>query len=226
MKFRYYGFWLLPVLACAVFALTVRFSFTDQSDQIQNFLIDAGSSFHDSKDILASGEGPAEPGQVVGAAKLVIRARFDGTRRVTGEGLYSMVTVEQVLKGDEKLEGKQICIVEEMSVFTTTRFLNIHAPYLPMWAGEEYLLLLDPVQFYPERKLTELQKIQYYPSTQSALSSFRIRKEKSMETFGEDVLMVPLIELKERDLATDEKENLDLYYRFRDALFQKYGIDP
>lgn len=222
MKLRYYSIPLAVVALCSVMALFVRFSAAPPID-IQNCNISIQGSFTDGRIEFMDINIPTTMEGATSEAELIVRARFAGDRMVANRGLYSQVTVQEVYKGSEDLVGEQICVVEQLSVFPD--YLNTWGVSIPLQEDNDYLLFLRSVSFRPERRLTELQKREYYPVTLTPLSAFRIAKEKQTEVFPEGDL-IPLRDLSGYDLATCQEADLHYYYGFRDEQFEKYGIVP
>ena len=223
MKAGWYCIPLAAILACGALALGVRFTANTQSSgNLQSCELSLTGSFDATNSL--QGDGPSSAEQLAQQSSLIIRAHFEGERIVTGTGLYSMVTVEEVYKGEKALKGQTLCIVEELKVFPG--FINLmERMNLPMQENNDYLLFLNPVEFDKRRNLTELQKREYCPVTRSSLSVFRITAQKQTKLFVEDD-KVTLEQMRGLDLPATKQSDLDKYYSFRDKLFEMYQIEP
>lgn len=227
MKLRYYSILLVFVLLCCGFGFAVRASFEPfDLDDLMNYEISVNDSYTSKLDEMNGVTVPSDPAAIAGSSDLVVRARFDGSRQVSPDALYSDVEIEEVYKGDEAMAGQTICVVEAMNVVPTTKFLSSDRTYLPLQAGDEYLLLLKKVEFHPSRKLTDEQERQYYPTTQSQKSAYRITADRQTTLFDDpSVLQVPLRDTVGLDLAASSQYTLDAYYQAREVLFQTYGVE-
>lgn len=223
MKMRMYAIPIAVVLLCGILALLVRITSFQSSQNLEDRDIDFITSFGNEKSTLLGDTAYSRPSTLIEQAEVIVRAQFSGDRMVSSRGLYTEVTVKEVYKGSQNLMGKQLCVIEEMSVFPD--YLNIPNVYLPLQEGDDYLLLLEPVSFEPGRKLTELQKREYYPVSKSCLSAYRIVTEKQTKVFSENDLL-PLHKMKGLDVKTSKQSDLNLYYQFRDELFDLYSIHP
>ena len=174
MKPKFYIIPAAVVAVCLVFAVIVRFSYTDAGEKIYDYAYASDGSL---TDVLKENK-IAEPEDVIDQAELIVEAKYTGIRKVTGYAFYSQVNVTSVYKGDKALIGKEICVIEPVSIFTKTRFVNGAGHFLiPLQQGESYLLLLKHKQFDPRRELNDFQKLQYYPITQGAFGCYRLSDE-------------------------------------------------
>lgn len=216
MKFRYYLIPLGIILACILFAADVRSSYADPAVDLDSYELSVlqsldTASFPDVDTLLSQSD-------------LVARITFDGSRTIAPDALYSNVTVSKVYRGDANLTGRQLCIVEPLYVFTATKFVNT-APhvYMPLRQGGDYLLLLKKVQFDSARILTDEQKIQYYPATQSVLSVFPVSDTQQTQVLS-DGDSVRLGDLARMDIPTKNPSELNFYNKIKSNLFNKFGI--
>lgn len=223
MKAKYYTIPIAVFVLCSIVAMVVRFTVSNKDSNIMEYMISLSGSFDEIKGSDNDATLPSTVNEIDDMAELVVRAKFERDRIVSEKGLYSKVIIQEVYKGNQDLTGKQLYIVEEMSVFPETKYLNLHGMYVPLQEGDEYLLLLKKVNFRAERNLTEMQKYEYYPVTQSQLSAYRITKEKQETAFTEED-QITLNQMDGLDVATRKQSDLTLYYQFRDEMFQKYNI--
>lgn len=220
MKPKLYFIPLALVLVCALIAAAVRFSYTDAGDKVYDYQYVAGDILAD----LLKKENITSPQDVISRADLIVKAKYNGERKITSTAFFSQVKVSQVYKGDGSLIGKELCIIETVSTFMQTRFVNAGGHFaIPLQSGEEYILLLKPKQFDPYRKLDDSQKTQYYPVTQGAFGCYRISDKRQTEIMDEQNKIYTVNTLKGMDVYATDGQILDTYYQYRDQIFSAIG---
>lgn len=220
MRPRFYAIPAAIVAVCIVFAVVVRFSYTDAGEKVYDYEYTSDGSLTDmlKENKIASPEG------AVDQAELIVEAKYTGSRRVTGCAFYSQVNVSHVYKGEKALAGKEICVIEPEVIFTKTRYVNAGGSFLiPLQPGENYLLLLKHKQFDPQRKLDDFQKSQYYPVTQGAFGCYRLSAEDQTEPM-DDKKTYTINSLKGFDIFTNDRKTLDTYNQYKAYIEGRFPV--
>ncbi len=220
MKLKFYAIPAAIVAACLVFAVIVRFSYTDAGAKVYDY---AYTSDGVLSDMLKENKITA-PEDVINQAELIAEAQYTGNRKITGSAFYSQITVTRVYKGDKTLAGKEICVIEPVSTFTKTKFVNGAGRFLiPLQKGENYLLLLKHKQFDPRRNLDDFQKSQYYPVTQGAFGCYRLSSQNQTEIIDSNKAYT-INSLRGFDIFTSDRKTLDIYNEYKVQIFRHFGI--
>lgn len=212
-------FYLIPLAIIAVSilaAVCIRSSYTDKGAEIYT------SCQYDAEgdlDQLREESKISSPDGIIKQADLIVRAVYGGKRQITSTAFYSQAVIQQVYKGDKSLAGKNICVLEPAMVFVQKNYINGGGHFLvPLQPGNTYLLLLKHKQFAPERKLSEEQKIQYYPVTQGAFGCYRLsgtRQTAPLPSGG----AYTISSLKDRDIFTSDAKVFQAYRECRKKIF-------
>ncbi len=220
MKLKFYAIPAAIVAACLVFAVIVRFSYTDAGSKVYDYAYTSGGVLSD----MLKKEKITAPEDVINQAELIAEAKYTENRKITGAAFYSQVTVTRVYKGDKTLVGKQVCIIEPVSTFTKTKYVNGADRFLiPLQKGENYLLLLKHKQFDPRRNLDDFQKSQYYPVTQGAFGCYRLTSQNQTEIINSNKTYTINL-LKSFDIFTSDRKTLDIYNQYKEQMFRHFGI--
>lgn len=221
MKRRYFFIPLALLVVLLLFAVVVRLQYTDLHNNIDPVKIYCADSDF-GKDI---NDVSKEAKEVIGKSELVVKAHFTGKRTVTGVALYSTVKVEQVLKGDSSLNGKEICFVNLAMLMDKSTVLH-SSTILPLYEGKTYLMLLKKVQFNPNRHIEEWQKNQYYAVKDSAECVLRIFAPKQTEIYGEDAgksqeRCYTVKEAEKFEMPAKDQKQLELYQKLKSRILQE-----
>ena len=114
MKLKFYAIPAAIVAVCLVFAVIVRFSYTDAGAKVYDY---AYTSDGVLSDMLKENKITA-PNDIINQAELIAEATYTGNRKITGSAFYSQVNVTRVFKGDKALVWNEICVIEPVSTFT------------------------------------------------------------------------------------------------------------
>lgn len=222
MKRKWYLIPAALVLACVLFAGIVRVSYTDTvAGELHTYLFLPGG---ENWDAVFQKNGIQSPEDLPAQADVIVKARFDGERRVRSNAFYSAVSVEEVYRGEKSLAGTSILVTESISTFQSTRFLN--GAMMPMWVplhkGAEYVLLLKHVPFAKERALNGFQSRQYFPVTNTPAGCYLLEH-------GKRTGVVAKQDCTTDDLAgyafyTQDPQQADAYYAIKEAVFKKLGL--
>lgn len=220
MKLKFYAIPVAIVAACLVFAVIVRFSYTDVGTKVYDYSYTSGGVL---SDMLKESKINA-PEDVINQAELIAEVKYTGNRKITGSAFYSQITVTRVYKGDKTLAGKEICIIEPVSTFTKTKYVNGADRFLiPLQKGENYLLLLKHKQFDPRRKLDDFQKSQYYPVTQGAFGCYPLSSQYQTEIIDNNKTYT-INSLKGFDIFTSDRKTRDIYNQYKAQIFKHFSI--
>lgn len=220
MKLKFYAIPAAIVAVCLVFAVIVRFSYTDGGAKVYDYAYTSDGVLSD----MLKGNKITAPDDIISQAELIAEAKYTGNRKITGSAFYSQVNVTRVFKGDKTLVGKEICVIEPVSTFTKTKFVNGAGRFLiPLQKGENYLLLLKHKKFDPRRTLDDFQQSQYYPVTQGAFGCYRLFAKNQTELMDSNKTYT-INSLKGFDIFTGDRKTLNTYYKYKSRIFQCLGI--
>ena len=224
MKKKWYLIPAALLLVCVVLAFAVRTTYTDTTAQSGQFAYSCSTSLQPVLDSLKVQKVSDIPENLVQNADAIVRAKFDGDRTFSTNAFFSTVKVTQVYKGSQSLKGTDLRIVEAVDYFSFVKTLNAgDSFYIPLQKGDDYLLILKKVPFQSSRKLTDFQKNQYYPYTQSAFGAFRMAQEKQTKLFSENDKLT-LDTLQGYDVPASDQKSLDAYYQVKEKVMQLLKI--
>ncbi len=220
MKKRWYCIPAALTLVCLILAVTIRSSYQNAGEDIYNYGFETENTFAAVFQEFSVSDVNQIPGKLIENSDLIVKVKYSGNRLVTGEGFYSPVNVEKVYKGNSNFNGKQLYILEDMSTFTYTRYVNtVSKAYLPLQRNNEYVLLLKKVQFDSGRTLNDFESSQYYPITQTAAGAYRLSSQKQTKVFSWDKKPESMNSLIGYDVPVEEKKQLDIYYELKNQVF-------
>ncbi|WOC33375.1 MULTISPECIES: hypothetical protein [Caproicibacterium] len=224
MKKKWYLIPAALLLVCVVLAFAVRTTYTDTTAQSGQFAYSCSTSLQPVLDSLKVQKVSDIPENLVQNADAIVRAKFDGDRTFSTNAFFSTVKVTQVYKGSQSLKGTDLRIVEAVDYFSFVKTLNAgDSFYIPLQKGDDYLLILKKVPFQSSRKLTDFQKNQYYPYTQSAFGAFRMAQDKQTKLFGKNDKRT-LDTLQGYDVPASDQKSLDAYYQVKEKVMQLLKI--
>lgn len=220
MKLKYYSIPLVAVLLCVVFAVAVRFSYTNAGDKIYDYNFVSGGDMTD----LFKTNKITSSSDLMAQSDVIVKAKYIGERKVTSDAFYSNVKVLNVYKGDQTIKGANLCVIEPLAVFTQNKFVNASRAFLiPLQPDGEYLLCLKHMQFDSARTLDSFQKSQYYPVTQGAFGCYRF-SNKNQTKIMDDNKTYTINSLKGLDIFTDDRKVLNTYNQYKEQIFSRLGI--
>ena len=221
MKPKFYAIPAALIAACLIFAVIVHFSYTDESEKVYDYAYESDGSL---TDLLKESKINA-PEDVANQAELVVEAKYTGNRKITGDAFYSQMNISHVYKGEQALAGKEVYVIESMSVFTKTHYINAGNSFvIPLQPGEKYLLLLKHKQFDPKRKLDDFQTSQYYPVTQGAFGCYRLSSENQTKLIDSNKTYT-IRSLKAFDVFTNNQKTLDTYNQYKAYMKKRFPVD-
>lgn len=215
MKAKLYFIPLALAAVCLISAFAVRFSYTDAGNQIYDYPYNASDTLAD----YLKENNVSSPQDLIREADVIVKAKYNGERQVTTDAFFSQVTVSQVYKGDKALVGKDLCVIETVSVFPKTRYIPSKGFLIPLQTGGEYILLLKQRQFDPGRELDEFQKSQYYPVMKGAFGYYKVSNKKQTQLMSAD-RQYTLNSLKGMDLFATDQQVLNTYYQYKEQILK------
>lgn len=224
MKKRWYFIPVALLCVCVVLAFAVRTTYTDTSAQSGQFDYMCSTTLQPALDTLKVKKASDMPEKLIQGADLIVQVKFDGDRIFSSNAFFSTVKITRVYKGLQSFQGTDLRIVEAVNYTSFAKSLTVgNSFYIPLQKGDEYLLLLKKVPFQSSRKLTDFQKNQYYPYTQSAFGAFRMAQEKQTKLFSENDKLT-LDTLQGYDVPAGDKKSLDAYYQVKEKVMQLLKI--
>lgn len=220
MKLKFYAIPAAIVAACLVFAVIVRFSYTDVGSKVYDYTYTSGGVLSD----MLKEEKINAPEDVINQAELIAEVKYTGNRKITEAAFYSQVTITRMNKGDKALAGKEICVIEPVSTFIKTKFVNGAGRFLiPLQKGKNYLLLLKHKQFDPKRNLDDFQRSQYYPVTQGAFGCYQLSSQNQTEIIDNNKTYT-INSLKGFDIFATDRNTLNIYNQYKTQIFKHFSI--
>ncbi len=213
---------LLSIFACIVMGIVVRNSYTNDSQKIYNFEYGSCGAW----DSVYQQCGKFTSKDLIDKSDLIVKAKFNGERLITGNGFYSTVHISKIFKGDNDIK-KDIIITEPVKIIVSTKFINpSYIPMcIPLQKDYEYIFLLKKIDFNEKRQLNDFQKNQYYPITSSPAGYYRLGGQVQTKLFNFSKDKFKLNELNGFDIYANKKEQLDIYYKYKGEVFKELGIN-
>lgn len=219
MKLKMYLIPFSLILVCIIFAAITRFSYTDAGDAVYNYEYNANDVMSD----LLKENKISTPVDIINQADIIVKAKYNGERKILADAFFSKVSVSKVYKGNKALLNQELCIIEPLEVFTKTQYINTGGHFtIPLQKGDEYILLLKPKEFDKSRKLNDFEKSQYYPVTQGAFGCYRVSGKRQTECIDKNKKYT-INTLQGMDIYAADRQVLDTYYDYKEQIFKAIG---
>lgn len=220
MKLKMYLIPFSLILVCIIFAAITRFSYTDAGDAVYNYEYNANDVMSD----LLKENKISSPADIIDQADIIVKAKYNGKRKIIPDAFFSEVSVSQIYKGNKALLNEELCIIEPLEVFTKKQYINARGHFtIPLQKGDEYVLLLNHKEFDKSRKLNDFEKSQYYPVTQGAFGCYRISRKRQTECLDKSKKYT-INDLLGMDIYATDSQVLDNYYDYKEQIFKSIGV--
>lgn len=180
-------FYLIPlffVVAVFAAALIVRASYTNNAADFYNYPYSSVYFANESKQNLLKDYGYKSFSDIIDKSELIVKCKMQPGRIITVGEFYTPVKVLDVYKGNKKLRGRQLQIIEYITKQVMYNELNADYGYVPLYAGNDYILCLTKRKWSRDKILSGYENSEYYVTTLSAFGMFRTVNKKQTRLFA------------------------------------------
>lgn len=220
-------FYLIP-LFIIIFVFTaafiVRGSYTNNGKKFYTYPYNSVYMQNEPKENLLKENGYSSYSDILKKSELIVKCTAQAGRTITVSAFYTPIKVLTVYKGSHALAGRQLILIENVTKQSNYNELNADFGYLPLYAGNEYVLCLTKKKWNRYKIPSAYEASEYYVTSVSAFGVFRTGNEKQTKLFPYPAKGTTIDNLKGNDIMTDGKNVLKQYYALKDLLFSTYKI--
>ena len=226
--------WGLIILFCLGFGFYNRSTYWDPDfqqlteDNIPVSFDDAteGDSFY-QKYVQGGKDADISVNELLKSSDIVVKIRFDNQRDLERLSTFSTVIIDDVVKGDPSLSGKNIFVYEEsfflfhgkQSLFYLVNGNNL------LRTGEQYILFLDHKE-YPEQYVQSDKERLTFIMSQGTFSKYNITKntlsKEQMDEANHPDGSIYFNQIKDIDFLLADPNLITAYLEVKEVILSKY----